>query len=97
LKEKEEKDRKKPKNVNFFWDYKELWASFYGAYKIDLYQVGDLHWWGFVGLTGGLGPESSIGRLMHVRAEGQEKKAKKTQRLNAYLAAIPNQEDVEEE
>jgi hypothetical protein len=94
LKERAENYKKKPKKIDHFWDFKEIWASFLSAYQIDLYKIQGLHWWGFMGLLGGLGAETPLGRLMQTRT--LEKKPKKNDLLNSLLAGIP-QNEIEEE
>jgi hypothetical protein len=56
----------KPSLFSFFWDFKEIWASFRGAYGIDLYRE-ELHWWAFNGLMAGLNSDSPVGKLIRSR------------------------------
>jgi hypothetical protein len=61
-----EEDADKPLLFSFYWDFKEVWASFYATYRIDLFKE-TLHWWGFKALLAGLDGESALSRLMQSR------------------------------
>ena len=78
----------KPRAFDYFWDFKEIWASFRGTYGIDLYE-GDLHWWAFSSLLAGLDGESLLAR--HVRIRTAEIKAgmKAEDYIPTKLAALP--------
>ena len=75
-----------PSLFSYFWDCKEIWASFYGAYRIDLYGE-NLHWWAFLTLMDGLGPDTPLARLLGKRKPA--KGASKEETLTAKFAAIP--------
>ena len=77
-----------PKAFDYFWDYKEIWASFMGEYRMDLYKIAGLHWWGFCAMMAGLGSESAVAKLMRVRSY-PKRGATSEEVMMAKLAAIP--------
>ena len=82
------KRRKRNPVLSYFWDFKEIWASFHAAYKIDLYKIENLHWWAFAALFNGLGSDSAMGRLMRARTL-PEGKPSNEEAIIARLSAVP--------
>jgi hypothetical protein len=83
------------KVFDYFWDFKELWATFKAAFNIDLYNA-QLHWWGFSALLKSIPTESPIGQLVKLRSDGLNCKGRKISRaegINIKLAALPDEED----
>lgn len=83
------RDPESPRQFDIFWDFKEVWASFMAEYQIDLYRVIDLHWWGYLALLAGLGPESPLARRLDLRATNPKDKPGKERLINSKLAALP--------
>jgi hypothetical protein len=79
----------KPRMFDYFWDFKALWASFMGAYGIDLYKA-DLHWWGFQGLLSGLPGETALGKLLETRGKRITNNMSRDEYLPFKLAALPD-------
>jgi hypothetical protein len=84
-----EDDKTNPPKMDLFWDFKEVWGSFISAYGIDLYTEQNLHWWGFMSLLHGLGPDTPLGRLIQCRENDGKKKVDNRTLIAAKLAAIP--------
>jgi hypothetical protein len=86
--ENESENNEEPK-FSYFWDFKEVWASFYTSFNIDLYQVKDLHWWAFTSLIKSLDSESAVGRIINIRTPDYSKKQKRSVVISKWLAKIP--------
>jgi hypothetical protein len=88
--ERESLNRRRTGDIRFdyFWDFKEVWASFLGEYRMDLYKVEYLHWWAFDALMDNLGPETSVARRMRLRDPVMKGKSGAEVRA-AKLAMIP--------
>jgi hypothetical protein len=90
LEAEREKQEAKAEAFDYFWDFKEVWASFKAAYNIDLYVV-DLHWWAFHGLMSGFGSESPLAKLYQVRTLEYKNKPSASEVLAHKLAALPDE------
>lgn len=53
--------------VNLYWDFYALWASFRQQYQIDLYECGPLHWWEFRRLLALLKADTPLAELRELR------------------------------
>jgi hypothetical protein len=84
----ENDDEKKSPKFSYFWDFKEIWASFYSKFRIDLYKE-QLHWWAFYSLLKSLDSESPVGRIIGTRVVDNSKRPPRSVVIAKYLAAIP--------
>ena len=83
-----ESQRDKPPVFDYFWDFKDIWASFKGSYGIDLYTA-DLHWWGFTGLLHGLPETSPLSRTLSLRTREIKNKMTPAEYMPIKMAALP--------
>lgn len=88
LRRENERRSKEPATMDYFWDYREIWASFRAQFNIDLYRE-DLHWWAFQGLMGALDSASPLGRLIGVRTIDYRRDPSMSEVLNKKLSDIP--------
>lgn len=98
-----ERARNRPRLVNLYWDFFQLWGSFKKQHGIDLYTCGEMHWWEFRRLYDELKDDTGIAQLALLRrpmseeellgGEKGEKKRKKRQlsdyNLDRFLLALP--------
>ena len=55
-------------DFSMYWDFLHLWAAFKLAYQLDLYKVGNLHWWEFNALLLNLPEQNSLASLRKLRS-----------------------------
>lgn len=65
--ENERRREYEPALFSLFWDYREVWAGFKGKYGLDLYTVGEMHWWAFSALLENIFDGPALSGLIRAR------------------------------
>lgn len=99
---KEEKGKAPKKPVlSFKYDFDYINAGFLQDYKIDLFEVDQLHWWKFMSLFSALHDDCKICEIIGLRAaepkDYKDKEQKKRIREMQKVYALPNERAAEEE
>lgn len=87
--EKKNKNTSNKKTFDFIQDSQMIYAGFYQAYKIDLFeQRNKLHWWKFISLFQGLPKETRIMEIIDIRSRPLPKPTKYNGEKRAELIRL---------